>query len=159
LTTEGCDDERTVLGARAVRALPAALAGGRLPHARFGHRGRGCPPGGLDPTGSAHEVSPGSDGPASHRPLLVRHTYDGSRRKDVTMNEQSWELEQFERYRPHLQAVAYRMLGSVTEAEDALQEAWIRPDLRMRSLLVQMGRRHIGRFWFVTPMTAHDGRM
>ena len=42
------------------------------------------------------------------------------------MNEQSWQLEQFERYRPHLQAVAYRMLGSVTEADDALQEAWIR---------------------------------
>ena len=42
------------------------------------------------------------------------------------MNEQSWQLEQFERYRPHLEAVAYRMLGSVTEADDALQEAWIR---------------------------------
>jgi RNA polymerase sigma factor (sigma-70 family) len=57
---------------------------------------------------------------------LVRHTYDGTRRKDVTVNEQSWQLEQFERYRPHLQAVAYRMLGSVTEADDALQEAWLR---------------------------------
>jgi RNA polymerase sigma factor (sigma-70 family) len=34
----------------------------------------------------------------------------------VTVNEQEWQLEQFERYRPHLQAVAYRMLGSVTEA-------------------------------------------
>ena len=42
------------------------------------------------------------------------------------MNEQAWQLEQFERYRPHLQAVAYRMLGSVTEADDALQEAWLR---------------------------------
>ena len=42
------------------------------------------------------------------------------------MNEQSWQLEQFERYRPHLRAVAYRMLGSVTEADDALQEAWLR---------------------------------
>ncbi len=42
------------------------------------------------------------------------------------MNDQSWQLEQFERYRPHLQAVAYRMLGSVTEADDALQEAWLR---------------------------------
>jgi RNA polymerase sigma-70 factor, ECF subfamily len=44
----------------------------------------------------------------------------------VTVNEQEWQLEQFERYRPHLQAVAYRMLGSVTEADDALQEAWLR---------------------------------
>jgi RNA polymerase sigma factor (sigma-70 family) len=44
----------------------------------------------------------------------------------VTVNEQSWQLEQFEQYRPHLQAVAYRMLGSVSEADDALQEAWLR---------------------------------
>jgi len=44
----------------------------------------------------------------------------------VTVNEQSWQLEQFEHYRPHLQAVAYRMLGSVSEADDALQEAWLR---------------------------------
>jgi RNA polymerase sigma-70 factor (ECF subfamily) len=44
----------------------------------------------------------------------------------VTVNEQAWEIEQFERHRPHLQAVAYRMLGSVSEAEDALQEAWLR---------------------------------
>ena len=42
------------------------------------------------------------------------------------MNEQSWQLEQFQQYRPHLQAVAYRMLGSVSEADDALQEAWLR---------------------------------
>ncbi|HWW96038.1 MAG TPA: RNA polymerase sigma factor SigJ [Vicinamibacteria bacterium] len=34
--------------------------------------------------------------------------------------------EQFEEHRPHLRAVAYRMLGSVSEGEDAVQEAWIR---------------------------------
>src|SRR5262245_13923891 len=34
--------------------------------------------------------------------------------------------EQFEAHRPHVRAVAYRMLGSVSEAEDAVQEAWIR---------------------------------
>jgi RNA polymerase sigma-70 factor (ECF subfamily) len=35
-------------------------------------------------------------------------------------------VEQFESYRTHLQAVAYRMLGSLSEADDAVQEAWLR---------------------------------
>src|ERR1043166_6272254 len=34
--------------------------------------------------------------------------------------------EQFEQHRTHPRAVAYRMLGSVSEAEDAVQESWIR---------------------------------
>src|SRR5262245_42175505 len=34
--------------------------------------------------------------------------------------------DQFERHRRHVRAVAYRMLGSVSEAEDAVQEAWMR---------------------------------
>src|SRR5919199_1738995 len=42
------------------------------------------------------------------------------------MNEQNWLTERFEENRPHLQAVAYRMLGSKAEADDALQEAWLR---------------------------------
>jgi RNA polymerase sigma factor (sigma-70 family) len=42
------------------------------------------------------------------------------------VNEQDWLAEQFEEHRTHLRAVAYRMLGSLTEADDALQEAWIR---------------------------------
>ncbi len=42
------------------------------------------------------------------------------------MSAQAWQTEQFERHRPHLRAVAYRMLGSVSEADDALQEAWLR---------------------------------
>jgi len=37
-----------------------------------------------------------------------------------------WLAEQFEGHRPRLRAVAYRLLGSVSEAEDALQESWIR---------------------------------
>lgn len=42
------------------------------------------------------------------------------------MNDQSWLVEQFEAHRNHLQAVAYRMLGSLSEADDAVQESWIR---------------------------------
>jgi RNA polymerase sigma factor (sigma-70 family) len=42
------------------------------------------------------------------------------------MNASDAQTEQFERHRAHLQAVAYRMLGSTTEAEDAVQEAWLR---------------------------------
>jgi RNA polymerase sigma-70 factor (ECF subfamily) len=36
--------------------------------------------------------------------------------------------EQFEEHRPHLRAVAHRMLGSLTEADDAVQDAWLRMD-------------------------------
>ncbi len=42
------------------------------------------------------------------------------------MTDQDWLAERFEADRPHLRGVAYRMLGSVTEADDAVQEAWIR---------------------------------
>jgi RNA polymerase sigma-70 factor (ECF subfamily) len=40
--------------------------------------------------------------------------------------DQEQLAEQFEEHRSHLRAVAYRMLGSVTEADDAVQEAWLR---------------------------------
>jgi DNA-directed RNA polymerase specialized sigma24 family protein len=41
------------------------------------------------------------------------------------MHEPTWQSEQFELHRPQLQAVAYRMLGSLGEAQDAVQEAWL----------------------------------
>ena len=44
------------------------------------------------------------------------------------MNEPDVLTEEFERHRSHLNAVAYRMLGSMTEAEDAVQESWFRLD-------------------------------
>jgi RNA polymerase sigma-70 factor (ECF subfamily) len=42
------------------------------------------------------------------------------------MDEQQLLAERFERHRPRLRAVAYRMLGSLNEADDAVQEAWLR---------------------------------
>ncbi len=42
------------------------------------------------------------------------------------MDQQEWLAWQFEEHRPHLRAVAYRMLGSLSEADDAVQEAWLR---------------------------------
>jgi len=42
------------------------------------------------------------------------------------MNEESWLAQQFDAHRTHLRAVAYRMLGSAPEADDAVQEAWLR---------------------------------
>jgi RNA polymerase sigma factor (sigma-70 family) len=41
------------------------------------------------------------------------------------MDEHEWLAQQFEANRRHLQAVAYRMLGSLSEAEDAVQESWL----------------------------------
>jgi RNA polymerase sigma factor (sigma-70 family) len=42
------------------------------------------------------------------------------------MDEQDWLAQRFEEHRPRLRAVAYRMLGSLSEADDALQDAWLR---------------------------------
>src|SRR5207248_7149787 len=45
---------------------------------------------------------------------------------EVMMDEREWLTERFQQHRSHLRAVAYRMLGSVSDADDALQEAWLR---------------------------------
>src|SRR5262245_42411478 len=42
------------------------------------------------------------------------------------MQNNEWLAERFEEHRGHLQSVAYRMLGSLTDADDALQDAWLR---------------------------------
>ena len=60
------------------------------------------------------------------------------------MNHIGWETEQFQRHRSHLAAVAYRMLGSVSEAEDALQEAWLRLSRSQQETI------HNARAWLTT---------
>ncbi len=48
--------------------------------------------------------------------------------RDDDQNRRDWLAQEFERHRGHLRAVGYRMLGSVSEADDAVQEAWLRLD-------------------------------
>jgi RNA polymerase sigma factor (sigma-70 family) len=52
--------------------------------------------------------------------------YDDNERKDVTVNEDDLLAQRFEAHRNHLRRVALQMLGSSHEADDAVQEAWIR---------------------------------
>jgi RNA polymerase sigma factor (sigma-70 family) len=44
------------------------------------------------------------------------------------VDDRDWLAERFQAHRAHLRAVAYRMLGSASEADDAVQEAWLRLD-------------------------------
>jgi RNA polymerase sigma factor (sigma-70 family) len=55
------------------------------------------------------------------------------------MDEQDRLARQFEEHRTHLRAVAYRMLGSVSEADDAVQEAWLRLSRTDRSDVENLG--------------------
>ena len=60
------------------------------------------------------------------------------------MDDREWLAAQFEAARPHLQAVAYGVLGSVSEAEDAVQEAWLRLDRSDTSAIADL------RAWLTT---------
>lgn len=55
------------------------------------------------------------------------------------MNKHEWLAEQFEGNRTHLQAVAYRMLGSLNEADDAVQESWLRLSRSDTSVIENLG--------------------
>jgi RNA polymerase sigma-70 factor (ECF subfamily) len=57
---------------------------------------------------------------------MSARTSPSTGRKVVDVDDMAWFAERFEEHRPRLLAVAYRMLGSRTDAEDALQEAWLR---------------------------------
>jgi DNA-directed RNA polymerase specialized sigma24 family protein len=65
-------------------------------------------------------------------------------------DEQPQLAERFEEHRRHLQAVAYRMLGSLSEAEDAVQEAWLRLDRADTSAVRNLGG------WLTTVGACHD---
>jgi RNA polymerase sigma-70 factor, ECF subfamily len=55
------------------------------------------------------------------------------------MDERDWLAERFEEHRTHLRAVAYRMLGSLSEADDAVQEAWLRLSRADASAIENLG--------------------
>jgi RNA polymerase sigma factor (sigma-70 family) len=57
----------------------------------------------------------------------------------VTVSDRELLAEQFEHHRAHLRAVAYRVLGSVTEAEDAVQESWLRLSRSETSAVENLG--------------------
>jgi RNA polymerase sigma factor (sigma-70 family) len=55
------------------------------------------------------------------------------------MNDQEWLAERFQEQRPQLRAVAYRILGSLSESDDAVQEAWLRISRRYPSGVENLG--------------------
>jgi DNA-directed RNA polymerase specialized sigma24 family protein len=70
---------------------------------------------------------------SSHRLGLVRHCYNGTQTKGC---EGDWLAERFEDNRARLRAVAYRRLGSLSEADDALQESWLRLSVHLPDPIV-----------------------
>jgi RNA polymerase sigma factor (sigma-70 family) len=70
---------------------------------------------------------------------LVRHIYDGWQRRRVTVDDHDWLAERFEQHRPRLRAIAYRMLGSDSEADDAVQEVWLKISRRDVSDVENLG--------------------
>src|SRR5215472_15467627 len=59
--------------------------------------------------------------------------------RELQMNEANWLAQRFEENRGHLRGVAYRMLGSLSEADDAVQEAWLRLSRSDASVVKNLG--------------------
>jgi RNA polymerase sigma factor (sigma-70 family) len=55
------------------------------------------------------------------------------------MSDRDWLAEQFEEHRPHLRRVAYRMLGTIDDSDDAVQEAWLRLSRSDESAIENLG--------------------
>src|SRR5487761_1613514 len=54
------------------------------------------------------------------------HRHSGSTTRTAEMDDNEWLAQRFEEHRPQLRAVAYRMLGSLADADDAVQDTWVR---------------------------------
>src|ERR671938_625843 len=65
-------------------------------------------------------------GPPRERSGPPRERSGPARERSGLPQERQWLAERFEGQRDHLRAVAYRMLGSLAEAEDAVRDAWLR---------------------------------
>ncbi len=57
----------------------------------------------------------------------------------MTVKDRDLITEEFEHHRPHLRAVAYRMLGSLSEADDAVQESWLRLNRSDTDVVASLG--------------------
>ena len=58
---------------------------------------------------------------------------------DADMSDRDWLSERFEEERPQLRRMAYRMLGTLDDADDAVQEAWLRLSRTDRSAVENLG--------------------